>query len=262
MDLPQAAILGLVQGLTEFLPVSSSGHLALMPALFGWEPHPAAFDAAIHLGTFFAVVFALRTEVTRVLRGLFVRGDEWGRLGWMVAAASVPVLLAGFVIGEVLALDLRDPRLIVGTLAFWGVALYLADRFAPSVEGKVPRVGWRRALAIGAAQALALLPGTSRSGVTITAGRACGLSREAAATFSFLLSIPAVAAASALSVVRIAQGAAPVAVAPTLVGIAASFLAGAFAIRWLLRLLRTSSYAPFALYRLALAAVAAFVLLR
>lgn len=261
MTVFQAAVLGLVQGLTEFLPVSSSGHLALVPALFRWEPHPAAFDAAIHLGTFFAVVFALRADVARVLRGLFSKGDEWGRLGWMVAAASVPVLFAGFLVGEVFMLDLRDPRLIVGTLAFWGIALYLVDRHAPSLEGKAQRAGWRRSMLVGIAQVLALLPGTSRSGVTITAGRALGLSREAAARFSFLLSIPAVAAAGTLSMVQIAEGSAAVQALPLAVGLACSFASGAFAIRWLLKLMKTGTYAPFAVYRLALAAVAALVLL-
>lgn len=261
MTLLQAAILGLVQGLTEFLPVSSSGHLALVPPLLGWEPHPAAFDAAIHLGTFFAVVFALRGDVAKVLRGLSKPGDEWGRLGRMVAVATLPVLAVGFLVGEVLKLDLRDPRIIVATLAFWGIALYLVDRHAPSHEGKVEKAGWRRSVLVGLAQVLALLPGTSRSGVTITAGRALGLTREAAARFSFLLSIPAVAAASAFSIVQIANGAAPVAAGPMAMGILSSFVAGVIAIRWLLSLMKAGSYAPFAIYRLVLAAVAALVLL-
>ncbi|TAK03646.1 undecaprenyl-diphosphate phosphatase [Patescibacteria group bacterium] len=261
MTLLQAAVLGIVQGLTEFLPVSSSGHLILVPALFGWEPHPVAFDAAIHLGTFFAVVFALRDDVKRILRGLFVPGDAWGGLGWMVVVATLPVLLSGFLIGEVWKPDLRDPRLIVGTLAFWGVALYLVDRFAPSSEGKAEKAGWSRSLLMGLAQVLALLPGTSRSGVTITAGRALGLTREAAARFSFLLSIPAVAAASALSLVQVGTGAAEVPALPLAMGIIASAVSGALAIRWLIRLMRTATYAPFALYRLALAALAAIVLL-
>lgn len=253
MTIFHALVLGFVQGMTEFLPVSSSGHLVLVPALFGWPVQPVAFDAALHLGTLLAVFIALREDIMRILRGLFKKGDEWGQLGWMIAAASIPVLLVAFLMNVVFTIDARSPLVIAGTLAFWGVALYFVDRYVPTKESLIQHTGWKRALIIGCAQVLSLIPGTSRSGVTITAGRALGLSRETAAKFSFLLGIPAILAAGSFAVLQILQGAAPVPVIPLLVGFMTAFVSGLFAIQWLLKLMKSTSYAPFAIYRVALA---------
>ncbi len=260
MTILQAAVLGIVQGMTEFLPVSSSGHLILVPALFGWSEHPVAFNAAIHLGTLLAVFIALREDIVRILRGLF-KNDEWGKLGWMIAIATIPTLFVGFLISEVLTIDFNTPEIIAGTLAFWGVALYLVDRYSATTVQDMRATGWRRVIIIGCAQVLSLIPGTSRSGVTITAGRALGLSRETAARFSFLLGIPAITAAGFLSMAQIYKGSAPVETLPLMVGIAASFASGLFAICMLLKLMKSTSYAPFAVYRILLAMVVVTVLL-
>lgn len=260
MTLLQAAVLGLVQGLTEFLPVSSSGHLALVPPLLGWEPHPAAFDAFLHLGTLAAVVVALRDDVGRILTGLW-KGDSLGRVGWLIAIGTVPTLLVGFLMSEVIGLDLRSPAIVVTALAVWGALLWVSDRrVRPEAVDDIRKLSWKQAIVAALFQVFALIPGTSRSGATITGGLLMGLSRETAARFSFLLGIPAILAAGILSTAQMAKGSS-VDLAPAFVGFVVSFVAGAFAIRWLLKLMKTATYAPFALYRVALALVAAFALL-
>jgi len=262
VTLLQAFILGAVQGLAEFLPVSSSGHLILVPAIFGWEPHPVAFDAVIHLGTLLAVVYALREDVTRIVVGIF-RGDSLGRVGWLIAVGTIPTLLVGFLLSEVSGPDLRSPSLVAAMLAGWGALLWIADRSVkPDATDDIRRLSWKQAILVAVVQVFSLIPGTSRSGATITAGLFAGIDRATAARFSFLLGLPAIAAAVCLSFVRIWNGAAPVAIAPTIVGIGSSFAFGVLAIRLLLKLMKSASYAPFAVYRIALAAVVWLVLVR
>lgn len=247
MNILHAVVLGIVQGLTEFLPVSSSGHLILVPVLFGWPEQPLAFDTVIHLGTLCAVLVALREDLPKLFENKM-------RLGWTIVAASVPALAVGYLFKDQIESTLRSPVVVAVSLALWGALLWVADRSAaPNAEANVERVGHRRAMFIGVMQALALIPGTSRSGVTITSGLFTGLSREAAARFSFLLSIPATAAAGALGLVNVLQGTESVPLVPLLVGFLTSFFAGLFAIRFLLLILKGRSYVPFAAYRIALA---------
>lgn len=258
MTLFQAAVLGAVQGLTEFLPVSSSGHLILVPALLGWKDASSlAFDAAVNVGTVAAVLFALRADILRVLRGLLhPRTDAWGRLGWMIAVATVPAVLAALLFRDVLELYARTPQVVAGSLAVWGVLLLIADRTVKAGEKDVAKIGWKRALVLGCAQALALVPGTSRSGVTITAGLFAGLDRTAAARFSFLLGLPVLVLASVSGVYDVAKGGTDVSVAAMAIGILTAFGAGLFAIRWLLKLFRgDATYKWFAVYRIGLAAL-------
>jgi undecaprenyl-diphosphatase len=250
----QALILGAVQGMTEFLPVSSSGHLILAPVLLGWKEQPLAFDAVIHLGTLAAILVALRGDLPKLVA-------DRCRLGWTILAASVPALAAGFLFKDQIETALRSPAVVAASLAAWGLLLWAADRQAkPGAENDVACVGYHRAMLIGAAQAIALIPGTSRSGVTITAGLFTGLSREAAARFSFLLGIPAIAAAGGSVLLDVLLGAEPVAAFPLAVGFLSAFGFGLLAIRFLLRLLKTASYVPFAVYRLLLAAVVLLLL--
>lgn len=254
MTVLHALILGLVQGITEFLPVSSSGHLILVPVLLGWKEQPLAFDTVVHLGTLTAVLVALRGDLPKLFANKC-------RLGWTILAASVPALAIGFLFKEQIETSLRSPMVVVASLAFWGVLLWAADRYVkPNAEGKIERVGYRRAMFIGVMQAIALIPGTSRSGVTITAGLFTGLSRDAAARFSFLLGVPAIAAAGAYGLLQIAQGTESVAFLPMLVGFLSSFAFGFLAIRFLLKLLALTSYVPFAVYRILLAVVVLLVL--
>lgn len=246
-------MLGVVQGLTEFLPVSSSGHLILVPRFLGWADQGLAFDAAIHLGTLAALLVYFREEIIRMLRG----ADR--RLALLLIAATVPAGLAGLLLEKTVESTLRGPRVVALSLIGWGLVMWAVDRHAARRERAVTReqdVGWSTAILVGVAQALALVPGTSRSGITITAGLCGGLDRPTAARFAFLLSIPITAAAGghkALSIFR--HGAEAVALGPLAVGIATSFVAGLAAVWFLVNFLKRRSLLPFVVYRCALGLV-------
>jgi undecaprenyl-diphosphatase len=246
----QSTVLGAVQGLTEFLPVSSSGHLILVPVLLGWPDQGLAFDAAIHLGTLAALLVYFRADLRALLAGRNVR------LLLLLMVGTVPAGLAGLAFGQTIESRLRDPRLVAVSLIAWAVVMWLADRHAARnrrpIRG-VDRVDWVRGLTTGLAQAVALIPGTSRSGITITAGLLAGMDRVTAARFAFLLSIPVTAAAGAaqaLSLLR--RGLDPVLVGPLAVGVIASFLAGLAAVWFLVGFLGRGSLLPFVIYRIAL----------
>ena len=261
MTYAHAVVLGLVQGLTEFLPVSSSGHLILVPRLFGWADQGLAVDAALHLGTLAALIAYFRAELVALLTGALSR-----RLVLVLVLATVPAGVAGLVFGKAIAAHLRAPLLIAITTAFWGGVMWAADRRAvpPAADTRDPleRVGWRRGLAVGVAQALALIPGTSRSGITITTGLLAGLDRATAARFSFLLGIPVTAAASVLKSAQLLQAGIPADQGgPLVVAILTSFVSGWFAVWFLVRYLKQRSLLPFVLYRFALAAAILFVAL-
>ncbi|HBO99625.1 MAG: Undecaprenyl-diphosphatase [Candidatus Uhrbacteria bacterium GW2011_GWF2_41_16] len=263
MTLFQAVVLGTVQGLTEFLPVSSSGHLILVPKLFGWETQNLAFDAIIHLATLAAIVVAFFGEIKHITKGIWKKQDSWGRLGRLIIFSSLPVLVIGFFLSDVIETIFRSPAIVASSLAFWGVFLFIADRFVhQTAESDVTHVGWKRAFFIGSAQAIALVPGTSRSGVTITTGLFFGLDRKAAARFSFLLSIPAIAAAGASALLHMAEGTVSLDFLPLTVGFISAFISGFFAIRFLLRMLAFGTYKWFAFYRIILAVVVSILFLR
>jgi undecaprenyl-diphosphatase len=253
MTLWQAAVLGIVQGLTEFLPVSSSAHLALFPWIFGWRDPGLAFDVALHWGTLLAVGIyfyrdwlALAGGVLRAARER--RGNADAGLAAKLVVGSLPAAAAGLLLEDAAEGALRSPWIIAAMLAAVALLLWALDRRPRTgPTGIVP--GWGSVLLIGAAQAVALVPGTSRSGITMAAGLLVGLPRPAAARFSFLLSAPIILGAGVHQIKDFAQGP-PLALA---VGLVASALAGGAAIGFLLRYLARGSFAPFAVYRLLLA---------
>lgn len=264
MTVFQATILGIVQGLTEFLPVSSSGHLILVPALFGWPQQSLAFDAVTNVATLTALLVALREDVLRIVLS-FVRPAEKAMraLGLRILVATVPALAFGLLFKDLIETMFRSAFVVVGTLAVWGCLLFIADRYAQkNGTSDITHVSWKQALLIGCFQALALIPGTSRSGVTITTGLFSGLNRETAARFSFLLGIPAIAAGTAYALLDFVTGKAVFEMWPLLAGFLGAFFAGIFAIRFLLKLLKTASYRGFAIYRIAIALLTLLVLLK
>ena len=262
----QALIMGIVQGLTEFLPVSSSGHLILVPFLFGWhDPFigSLAFSVMLHIGTLLALFIYFWTDWLRlipaglaVLRDRSFRADPDRRLAWLLLAATIPGALAGFLLNDLIETSIREVGLVALTLVIGGGILWLADRRGARSKG-VADVSFPMAVGIGAAQALALVPGISRSGISISAARFCGLGREAAARFSFLMATPVTTGAAIFELRKLVTGEAGVDVSlePLLVGMVASFLSGMLAIGGLLRYVRTRSLNVFVWYRLALAAV-------
>jgi undecaprenyl-diphosphatase len=260
----RAAVLGVLQGAGEFLPISSSGHLIVLPFLMGWPDSGLAFDVALHLGTLAAVGFAFWRDWLRLvkggLRGLSVGrplADPDARLLVYLALATLPGAVAGLLLDEWAETVFRSPALVALMMALMGVVLWLADRRAGSVaEGEV--VSLRDALLIGFAQALAMVPGTSRSGATISMALFLGHKREAAARFSFLLALPITAGAALVKVPDLVASGAEL--RPVLVGMLAAAVSGFVAIRLLLRYVRTRSYAPFVWYRFAFAIVVLTVL--
>lgn len=266
MDDPvvQALIMGIVQGLTEFLPVSSSGHLIVVPFLFGWDDafiQSLAFSVMLHMGTLVALLVYFRSDWARLipaglatLRDRSFRGDPDRRLAWLLAAASVPAAVVGLLLDDLIETGFREIGLVAMALVAGAALLWLADRWGGRTKG-VQDVTLPLALGIGAAQALALIPGVSRSGISIAAARFGGLDRAAAARFSFLMATPITAGASFFEVRRLAAGEAgvDVAIAPLVVGMVAAFVSGALAIAGLLRYLRSSSLDVFIWYRVALA---------
>lgn len=254
MSYLQAIVLGVVQGVTEFLPVSSSGHLILVPHVFGWPDQGQAFDAVMHIGTLAALVAYFRRELTELVTGKLSR-----RLTTILIAATVPAGLAGVLFGKAIETRLRSPYLIAATLVFWGIVMWIADRktraLKDGADDPLEHVGWRRGLTIGVAQALALIPGTSRSGITMTAALFTGLDRATAARFSFLLGIPITAAAGTYKLLHLLQtGIALGDAGPLAVATLASFASGWLAVYFLVGYVRRRSLTPFVLYRIALAA--------
>jgi undecaprenyl-diphosphatase len=250
----QALVLGLVQGLTEFLPVSSSGHLVLVPVLLGWPDQGLAFDAVVHLATALALLAYFAGEIGRTARGVLARRRDDVRLALGVALATVPAGVAGLLFEDVVEARLRSATVVAASAIVWGLALGWADRRAE--RGHVQdlrQVGPARALLIGVAQALALVPGTSRSGITLTAGLALGLDRPTAARFGFLLGLPVTAAAGLLKTATLARAGGGAALAGHLgIGFLAAFAAGLVAVWFLVRYVRRRSLTVFVVYRLAL----------
>lgn len=252
----QAFVLGAVQGLTELLPVSSSAHLYLVPTLLGWPYAGVAFDVAMHAGTLLALVAAFFDDWVSLARdaigrNVALRTDARNAIG-MLAIATIPGLVAGKVLGE-LEEKLRSVPLQAAMLLLFGILLWLADRFSKQGrDGRTP--GWGTALAVGFAQCLALVPGVSRSGVTMTAGRVAGLSRIASARFSFMLSMPITLAAVLYTGLLKSRGLlAEMPVSTLAIGVATSAVFGFLAIRFMLGLLRKTGFGVFALYRAVLA---------
>jgi undecaprenyl-diphosphatase len=261
----QAIVLGILQGLGEFLPISSSGHLIVVPWLFGWPDSGLAFDVALHLGTLAAVLFAFAGDWVRLVASAVRcarRGSPFAepeaRLLWFLALASVPGAVAGLLLDEWAETVFRSPALVAVTMALMGAVLFVADRRASPAGPAAEQATLRDALIIGFAQALALVPGVSRSGSTISAGLFLRYRREEAARFSFLLATPITFGAAIVKVPHLVHTADPSVVLP---GMTAAAVFGFFAIRVLLAYVRTRDYLPFVIYRFAFSALVVAVLI-
>jgi undecaprenyl-diphosphatase len=272
----EAIVLGVVQGLTEFLPISSTAHLRIVPALLGWNDPGAAYSAVIQCGTLAAVVLAMRRDVAALASGL-LRGILSGRplslpesrTALLIVLGTLPIVAVGFAARHLIRGEARRLEVVTAALLFTTFLMAAAEWLAwrRSRRGEIGRDGLERVtladgLAMGLAQVLALVPGTSRSGVTISSGMATGLDRRTAARFSFLLSLPAVAAAGLLEAwqQREAIFGSPEAITTALLGTLSAAVVGYLAIRWLLRVLTSHTLWPFIAYRLALAALLAWSL--
>jgi len=254
----QAIVLGIIQGLTEFLPISSSAHLRIAGDLFGWGDPGAAFTAVIQIGTELAVLVYFRHDIWNIVsawsRSLVrpeLRGTFDARMGWYVIVGSVPIVVLGIIFKDQIETAARNLYLIATTLIVLGVILGLADRFGSHAK-PLKRLTFRDAVLFGLAQACALVPGVSRSGATISMGLALGYERAAAARYAFLLAIPAVLGAGFFEL-RDAVGTDSVyGVGPTVAATVVAFLVGYATIAWLLRYISTHSYLSFVIYRIAL----------
>jgi undecaprenyl-diphosphatase len=262
----QAIVMGVVQGLTEFLPISSSGHLIVVPELLGWHDpfiESLAFSVMLHLGTLVALLIFFRADWLRLVPAWFasvrdrsIADDPDRRLSWLLLISTVPAVIVGLLLNDLIEAPFREARLVAVTLVVGGAILWLAERVGRKTR-VIADLSARGALGIGVAQALALVPGISRSGISISAGLFAGLDRESAARFSFLMATPITAGAGLYEVRKLITGEAgvDVQVMPLAAGMVAALIAGLAAIAILLRFLRTHPTTIFVAYRLALAAV-------
>lgn len=256
----QGMVLGVVQGLTEFFPVSSSGHLVIIPRWFGWPDQGLAFDTVLHLGTLLALIWFFRQDLKDLSRAVFSSKMEIRRAAWVligkVILASLPALVAGALFNRAIETWARRLDFVAMDLLVWGCILLAIDRYA-RVDGKtrLEQVTWTQALWVGMLQPIALLPGTSRSGITMTAGRWSGLSRALAARFSFFVSLPVTAAAGLHGVYELTRASGsfdhPAKLAA---GFILSALVGAWAIRFLVSYVSQNPFSLFVAYRITLAA--------
>ncbi len=261
MDWVEAVLLAIIQGLTEFLPISSSAHLILPSQLLGWTEQGLAFDVAVHVGSLAAVLFYFRDEVARMITSWFswvFKGEKSqdGRLAWAVIWGTFPVGLVGvtFAVLDIVDNYLRATSVIAATTIIFALVLWWADAKAKEARDEYS-IGLKDILVIGCAQAIALIPGTSRSGITMTAGLMVGLTRTAAARFSFLLSIPAIVLSGGYQSVKLATGEAPVDWQMLILGTVISGVAALTCIHYFLILLEKVGFKPFIFYRLVLGVV-------
>jgi undecaprenyl-diphosphatase len=255
----QVTILAIVQGLTEFLPISSSGHLVLVPFLFGWDDQGLAFDVAVHFGSLLAVLAFFRRDVAGLLRGslqvLRAKVDTIeSRMAFGIGLGTIPAALAGLFFAGWIENNLRSPYVIIVTLSGYGILMALADRFGRKAR-EISSIRIGDAFLIGCAQALALIPGTSRSGVTITAAMALGFERQDAARFSFLLAVPVILLATAFKAVELLGSDTAVQWAQLGVGVLVSAVVAYLSIEFFMRFVNRIGLLPFAIYRLILAGI-------
>ena len=260
----QLIVLAIVQGLTEFLPISSSGHLVLVPAMFGWSDQGMAFDVAVHLGSLAAVLVYFRSDIVRLISGgVQVLGGKVttneSRMALAIGIGTIPAAIAGLMLADWIGANLRNPSVIVVTLSGYAVLMLLADRFGRR-DRQFAEVSAKDALLIGLAQALALVPGTSRSGVTITAAMALGFNRVDAARFSFLLAVPVILLAAGYELVVLMAADTVVAWDQLGAGALISAFVAYASIEFFMRFVNRVGLVPFAIYRFALAAVILYVL--
>jgi len=257
MGIIQAVVLAFVQGVTEFLPISSTAHLILVPYLTAWPDQGLSFDVALNTATWLAVVIFFRKDVSALVRGFFrslanrtIVGNHDGALAWMILVATIPVAVAGVVGHDFVAFRLRTLEVIGFSSILWGLVLWLADR-RPGVMD-VARIRWLEAVFIGLAQAIALIPGTSRSGITMTAGLFAGLSRTAAARFSFLLAIVVGALAGGKEGAEMVKAGVDTPWVAVIVGGVVAFVSAYLAIHYFLKFISRATMTPFVVYRVLL----------
>ncbi|NTV99192.1 MAG: undecaprenyl-diphosphatase UppP [Chlorobiaceae bacterium] len=275
MNLAEAALLGLVQGLTEFLPISSTAHIRIVPALLGWEDPGAAFTAIIQLGTLAAVLLYFRNDIIIITRAVFrsvLRGRPLetpeSKTGWMIAAGTVPIVVFGLLFKSQIETTLRSLYWISGALIILGLVLTLAElKIKLRLERNLPlktmqEIGWKETFIVGFAQCVALIPGSSRSGVTITGGLLANLDRSTAARFSFLLSLPSVFAAALLEFYHNWQGllSSPASGLNLAVATLAAGISGYAAIAFLINYLKRHTTTIFIVYRIIAGTVILFLL--
>lgn len=264
MELWHIIVLAVIQGLTEFLPISSSAHLILPSQILGWPDQGLAFDVAVHVGTLAAVVWYFRKEVVRLTvawAGDTARGrvGQDSGLAWAVIAGTVPAGLAGILLNDFIESSLRSGLVIAASTIGFGLVLWWSDAVGRRVR-ELPSLTMKDAVIIGLAQALALIPGTSRSGITITAALFLGFGREAAARFSFLLSIPLILAAGLLKTLELVEQGGATDWAAIALGAALSFVSAVICIHLFLKFLERLGLMPFVIYRLVLGVLLIFML--
>ncbi len=261
MSTLEAIVLGVVQGLTEFLPISSTGHILFVPALAGWPDPGAAFSAVIQLGTMAAVLVYFRTDLWRMAvafvksfvgdHPLWRSDDSDARIGWYIVLGTIPISIVGIVFADQIETSVRSLSLVAVVMILFSFVLMAAD-LKGAQDRDVKQLTLRDGIIIGLFQALALIPGVSRSGATISGGLFLGLDRESATRYSFLLSVPAVVLSALFELRKIGDGAgASVGVAPTIIATVLAFISGYLAIAFLLRFVRTHNFAVFVVYRVA-----------
>lgn len=263
----EALVLGVLQGLTEFLPISSSAHLSILGQFYGGEDPGSAFTAIVQLGTESAVILYFRRDIGLIIRnwvlalvGKLPRDDPEARMGWLVIIGSIPIVVLGVLFQDAIDTALRNLWITTAMLAGFGLIIGVADRLARNVR-PLSALTWRDGVLYGLAQSLALVPGVSRSGATIAAGLAMGYRREAAAKYAFLLAIPAVVGSGFFKLYDAARDGVPPPWGPTALATVVSFVIGYAVIAWLLRYISTHNFLPFVIYRLALATVVAVLLM-
>ena len=266
MDIYQAIILGVVQGLTEFLPVSSSGHLILIPNIFGWEDftNNLLFDVSVHLGTSLAVIIFFWNDWWRMVRAFLKRisdpqqifSDPDSRLLLLIIIGTIPAVVIGLLFKDLIVEQLRDPRVVAITLIVFAFVLWAADKLGSKTR-KISSLNLKDAILIGFSQALALIPGVSRSGITITTGLFSGLDRQGAARFSFLLSTPVIIGAGLLSFKEALEGSGETLSAGAFaVGMVSSAIVGFLTIKYMLKFISSHNYNVFVWYRIVVGTIA------
>ncbi len=257
-DMLRAVVLGVIQGLTEFLPISSSAHLASFPKFFGWDDPGAAYTAVIQIGTEVAVVLYFWRDIWTIgsgwVRGLFsgeAREEPEWRRGWFIIIGSTPIVVVGLALEDLIDREFRNLWVIGTTLVVLGIVLGIAERVGRKVK-PIDDLTWPHAVLFGLAQAAAVVPGVSRSGATISMGLFLGYDREASTRYAFLLAIPAVVGAGVYKLKDIPGGENDYGTMPTIIGTLVSFAVGLAVIHWLLRYVSTRSYMPFVAYRIGL----------
>ncbi|MCG9711420.1 undecaprenyl-diphosphate phosphatase [Shewanella insulae] len=264
MDIFQVIVLALIQGLTEFLPISSSAHLILPAQLLDWQDQGLTFDVAVNTGSLLAVVIYFRRELFSMFTawtGSLVSRQQTqeSKLAWWIILATIPAVIVGFTAKDFISTHLRNIEVIATTTIVFGLLLWWADKLNREGFSEF-QVGWKKALLIGIAQAMALIPGTSRSGATITAALALGLSREAAARFSFLMSVPVSLGAAILVVKDLLSSQEAIDYQALILGTALSFVAAYLCIHYFLKIISRMGMTPFVIYRLALGAILCVVI--